>query len=246
MQTDEALGALDQAVRRGFWCVPALLNDTYLEPVRCLSAFPAVLSEAEARAGRAAKAFVDAGRAARAFQFLSADAARTRGILITRDELASQIRDYLQHRITHEALVEWAEKAMMDEEFDAHDFGTLRTSSFDSYESLLKLGHEAGKRVRFAEPEQASALRWTIADSAKARPGIRVSELESLLNLEPETARLLAERAIRDDNVIIQLDSVAASRSRSTRPSHDRTWFQLAPVWTTSLNSSPRHGRCYH
>ena len=79
-------------------------------------------------------------------------------------------------------------------------------SSFDSYESLLTLGHEAGKRVRFAEPEQASSLRWTMADLAKARPGIRVSELESLLNLEPETARLLAERAIRDDNVIIQLD----------------------------------------
>jgi hypothetical protein len=40
--------------------------------------------------------------------------------------LASQIRDYLQHRITHSALVEWAERAMMDEEFDAGDSDTLR------------------------------------------------------------------------------------------------------------------------
>jgi eukaryotic-like serine/threonine-protein kinase len=60
-ETDEALGALDQAVRKGFWCVPALLKDTFLEPVRSLPAFPGLLTEAEARAGRAARAFVDAG-----------------------------------------------------------------------------------------------------------------------------------------------------------------------------------------
>ena len=33
--------------------------------------------------------------------------------MITRDVLASQIRNYLQHRITHSALVDWAERAMM-------------------------------------------------------------------------------------------------------------------------------------
>jgi len=46
--------------------------------------------------------------------------------MITRDVLASQIRNYLQHRITRAALVEWAEHAMMDEEFDTRDFDTLR------------------------------------------------------------------------------------------------------------------------
>jgi hypothetical protein len=46
--------------------------------------------------------------------------------MITRDVLASQIRNYLQHRITHAALVEWAERAMMDEEFDTGDSDTLR------------------------------------------------------------------------------------------------------------------------
>lgn len=46
--------------------------------------------------------------------------------MITRDVLASQIRNYLQHRITHSALVDWAERAMMDEEFDAGDSDTLR------------------------------------------------------------------------------------------------------------------------
>jgi len=59
--TDEAFRALDRAVRKGFWCVPALLKDAFLEPVRSLSDFPSLVSEAEARASRAAKAFADAG-----------------------------------------------------------------------------------------------------------------------------------------------------------------------------------------
>jgi hypothetical protein len=46
--------------------------------------------------------------------------------MITRDVLASQIRNYLQHRITRSALVEWAEHAMMNEEFDSRDLHTLR------------------------------------------------------------------------------------------------------------------------
>ena len=46
--------------------------------------------------------------------------------MITRDVLASQIRNYLQHRITRAALVDWAEHAMMDEEFDVRDFDALR------------------------------------------------------------------------------------------------------------------------
>ena len=48
--------------------------------------------------------------------------------MITRNTLASQLRDYLQHRITRAALVEWAEHAMMDEEFDESDLDTIRTS----------------------------------------------------------------------------------------------------------------------
>lgn len=46
--------------------------------------------------------------------------------MITRDMLASQIRNYLQHRISQSALVDWAERAMMDEEFDAGDSDILR------------------------------------------------------------------------------------------------------------------------
>ena len=46
--------------------------------------------------------------------------------MITRDALAFQLRDYLQHRITRAALVEWAERATMEEEFDDRDFETVR------------------------------------------------------------------------------------------------------------------------
>ena len=46
--------------------------------------------------------------------------------MITRDTLAVQLRDYLQHRISRAALIDWAERAMMDEEFDNGDLETVR------------------------------------------------------------------------------------------------------------------------
>ena len=46
--------------------------------------------------------------------------------MITRNTLASQLRDYLRHRITRAALVEWAEHATMDEEFDEGDLDVIR------------------------------------------------------------------------------------------------------------------------
>jgi hypothetical protein len=46
--------------------------------------------------------------------------------MITRDTVAARLRDYLQHRTTRMALVDWAERAMMDEEFDERDLDTIR------------------------------------------------------------------------------------------------------------------------
>jgi hypothetical protein len=46
--------------------------------------------------------------------------------MITRDVLASQLRDYLQHHISRAALVDWAEDAMMDDTFDERDLATIR------------------------------------------------------------------------------------------------------------------------
>lgn len=45
--------------------------------------------------------------------------------MITREAVATQLRDYLQHRITRAALVDWAENAMLDEEFDERDLETI-------------------------------------------------------------------------------------------------------------------------
>ena len=42
-------------------------------------------------------------------------------------------------------------------------------------------GHDAGIMFRFADPEEASSLRWTIADLAKARP----SRVPAVIALRP-------------------------------------------------------------
>ena len=46
--------------------------------------------------------------------------------MITRDTLASRLRDYLQNRISRASLVDWAERAMMDGEFDDRYLDTIR------------------------------------------------------------------------------------------------------------------------
>ena len=40
---------------------------------------------------------------------------------ITKQAVADRIADYLHHRITQAQLVDWAENAMMDAEFDERD-----------------------------------------------------------------------------------------------------------------------------
>lgn len=64
---------------------------------------------------------------------------------------------------------------------------------FDRFETLLEVGRAAGRAVRFADVAD-SPLMHTIADLARERPGIRVSELASLLNLDPAVAAGLARR----------------------------------------------------
>ena len=62
---------------------------------------------------------------------------------------------------------------------------------FDRYETLLEIGRAAGHSVRFFDVAD-SPLLHTVADLAKERPGIGVSELASLLNLDPVVAAELA------------------------------------------------------
>jgi len=45
---------------------------------------------------------------------------------ITREEVAGKLRDYLQHRISLNELVDWAERAMMEGEFEEEHLEELR------------------------------------------------------------------------------------------------------------------------
>jgi hypothetical protein len=66
---------------------------------------------------------------------------------------------------------------------------------FDRFETLLEIGRQAGHTVRFLDVT-GSPLLHTVADLAKERPGIRVSELSSLLNLDPAVAADLARKVV--------------------------------------------------
>lgn len=76
---------------------------------------------------------------------------------------------------------------------------------FDSYETLLVIGLKAGRRVHFVDPADSS-LRWTIEDLARERPGIAVSELAVLLNLEVSLANELARMVSEATDVTITFD----------------------------------------
>jgi hypothetical protein len=67
---------------------------------------------------------------------------------------------------------------------------------FDAYATLLRLGMAAGHRVTFLDPLGDSSIAWTMADIAREQPGIPVAELAALLNLDIETASIIADQAI--------------------------------------------------
>ncbi len=46
--------------------------------------------------------------------------------MITRQDVANKIIDYLNYRISLAELVHWAEQVMMEEEFDERDLSLLR------------------------------------------------------------------------------------------------------------------------
>ena len=79
-------------------------------------------------------------------------------MIVTKQIVAEQFRSYLQHRITLPQLVDWAENAMMDVEFDDKDaeviaavvsrIGVADVRAFgltwsDCEELLAKLGFSA-------------------------------------------------------------------------------------------------------
>ena len=82
---------------------------------------------------------------------------------------------------------------------------------FDLYETLLRLGQAAGHRAQWADPIGDSSIEWVMADLARQRPGIRVAEMAKLLDLDLETAGVLADRTVANHGVSIE---------REDRPPH--------------------------
>jgi hypothetical protein len=78
---------------------------------------------------------------------------------------------------------------------------------FERYEALLEIGHKYGRKARFLDPPEDSSLPWTIADLARERPGIAVSDLARLLNLAPDVATKLARTVVANKAVDITFDA---------------------------------------
>jgi mRNA-degrading endonuclease RelE of RelBE toxin-antitoxin system len=78
--------------------------------------------------------------------------------VITRKDVAEKLIGYLEHRLTVEELVDWSERALMEEELDESDVDTLR-------EILARLG---------AADVRAFALTWDDCEEILKRLGYRV------------------------------------------------------------------------
>lgn len=78
-------------------------------------------------------------------------------------------------------------------------------TDFDSYETLLRIGSDAGRRVSFLDPMDSSMVA-TIADLAKARPGISVPDLAKLLGVDIDLARALAQKAAESEELRITFE----------------------------------------
>lgn len=74
---------------------------------------------------------------------------------------------------------------------------------FKTYEELLVLGRDNGCRVSFIDPLNDSSLIHTTLDLARNRPGISVSEIASLLNIDHDLAVEVCKRAISKEEVNI-------------------------------------------
>jgi hypothetical protein len=78
-------------------------------------------------------------------------------------------------------------------------------ANFDKYESLLQAGKEAGKSVRFIDPVHSSSLVATMETLARESPGINLSYLAELLNLDIETAQNIGRTVVEEKGVEIDL-----------------------------------------
>ena len=70
----------------------------------------------------------------------------------------------------------------------------------------MRLGRERGHRVDYVDPINSPSLSRTAADLALERPGIKVSELAELLNLDVAWAEQIAIKARREEGIVINFE----------------------------------------
>ena len=81
--------------------------------------------------------------------------------MITREILARKLSDYLQHRITLPELVDWAERAMMEDEFDARDLETIRDITSRIGLAMCESSVSPGKTAKTIWPAWVSGPKST-------------------------------------------------------------------------------------
>lgn len=79
--------------------------------------------------------------------------------MITREDVVQRIRDYLNHRISLEELVQWAEDVLMEEEFEELHVASIR---------------DAVARLGLADV-RAFGLTWEDCETILKRLGYRVT-----------------------------------------------------------------------
>jgi hypothetical protein len=80
-------------------------------------------------------------------------------------------------------------------------------SDFDKYATLLALAKEAGRRVLWIEGMDPVVFFIPIAELARETPGIHISKIAELLNLDTSTAMMLAEKVVKEKGVHITFDT---------------------------------------
>jgi hypothetical protein len=69
----------------------------------------------------------------------------------------------------------------------------------------LQYEFDAGSKVRFIDPEKSSII-YTIEDLARENPGIKLSKIVQLLNINTEVAFKIAKKVVDALNVEIDFD----------------------------------------
>lgn len=79
-------------------------------------------------------------------------------------------------------------------------------SDFDQYETMLEIGYRAGRAFTFVDPQSSVSLRASVRALAQDSPGIALSKIAHLLNLDRETARLIAIDVATVEGITINLE----------------------------------------